>query len=187
MELIPSEITDLGMLRRILYASVYLPKDLPEYWSVIAAFANAETTAKISPDIIKTMVENPQLQNPTYTDKVMMKEIHMLCSSSSQPIFSRKSLMQLLKSEYCSKCENTDVRIPGTLLCVWHYFGYSVHRLEHEDNLYNRIKLDQRRFEAAHFRYAVLSTPNSIFTVVEFCLNCMQVFTHLRSEPAQDS
>ena len=88
MELIPSEITDLGMLRRILFASVYLPKDLPEYWTVIAAFANAETTAKISPDIVKRMVENRQLLSPTAfnTDKEMMQEIHMLCPSSSQPI-----------------------------------------------------------------------------------------------------
>ena len=90
MELIPPEIADLGTLRRILFATTYLPKDLPEYWSVITVFAKGETTStnKIKPDIVKTMVENLQLLSPTVfnTDKEMMSEIHTLCPSSSHPL-----------------------------------------------------------------------------------------------------
>ena len=39
MEVIPSQIKDLGVVRRALFASVYLPKACPNYWSVITQFA----------------------------------------------------------------------------------------------------------------------------------------------------
>ena len=35
-----------------------------------------------------------------------------------------------------------------------------VHRSELQSNLYHRIRLDRRRFEAAHLRYAILNTAS---------------------------
>lgn len=32
--------------------------------------------------------------------------------------------------------------------------------MRHEDNLHNRIRLDRRRFEAAHLRYAILQVTS---------------------------
>ena len=35
MDLLPVELQDLSVLRRLLFAVVYLPKDLPHYWSIV--------------------------------------------------------------------------------------------------------------------------------------------------------
>ena len=39
MDLIPAPIAnDLGLIRRVVFASVYLPKDTSDYWSKVTAF-----------------------------------------------------------------------------------------------------------------------------------------------------
>ena len=80
MELIPPAIAcDIGLIRRIIFASVYLPKDTPDYWSKVTEFV---TNNKESKDIltftVKTMVENLQLLNEKAfsTDVQLSLEIH---------------------------------------------------------------------------------------------------------------
>ena len=90
MEVVPPEIADLGILRRIVFASTYLPKDLPEYWSIITSFAKAGVacTSEINQEIVKTMVQNLQLLNPKEfsTDKEMMNELHTFCPNGTHPL-----------------------------------------------------------------------------------------------------
>ena len=70
MDLIPAPIAcDLALVRRIVFASVYLPKGTPDYWSKVTAFVtNSEGSGSkdILPSTVKTMVENLQLLNDKY-------------------------------------------------------------------------------------------------------------------------
>ena len=94
MDLIPAPIaSDLGLVRRIVFATVYLPKDTPDYWSKVTAFAiNSEGSQEqldIPPSTVKTMVENLQLLNDKAfcTDAQMMAEIHAFSpTGSSTPL-----------------------------------------------------------------------------------------------------
>ena len=77
MDLIPALMaSDLGLVRTIVFASVYLPKDTPDYWTVFVT--NKEGSQDILPSTVKTMVENLQLLNDKAysTDAQMMAEIH---------------------------------------------------------------------------------------------------------------
>ena len=80
MDLIPALMaSDLGLVRTIVFASVYLPKDTPDYWSKVTVFVtNKEGSQDILPSTVKTMVENLQLLNDRVfsTDAQMMAEIH---------------------------------------------------------------------------------------------------------------
>ena len=59
MECLPPEFHDVAVLRRLIFAVVYLPKDTPKYWSVVAWFASHRNPGKmISPDSVKIAVEN---------------------------------------------------------------------------------------------------------------------------------
>lgn len=82
MEVIPSQINDLEVVRRALFVSVYLPKACPNYWSVVTQFAtmNSQLGKDLDSTTVKTMIENLQLLNATAfsTDKQLMEEIHAL-------------------------------------------------------------------------------------------------------------
>jgi len=89
MDLLPLEVLDVAVLRRILFASVHLPRDLPHYWSTIAQFASL-TGKSLQPESVKIAVENLQSVNEKAfaTDKQLVKEIHSLCTTPScaQPL-----------------------------------------------------------------------------------------------------
>ena len=70
---------------------MYLPKDIPEYWSVVAWFASHGNPGKtISPDSVKIAVENLQMisEKAFVKDQVLIQEIHSLCPTplSSLPL-----------------------------------------------------------------------------------------------------
>ena len=106
MDLIPAPIaSDLGLVRRIVFASVYLPKDTPDYWSKITAFAtnNCEGSQDILPSTVKTMIENLQLLNDKAfcTDVEMMAEIHAFSPTGiSHPL----GIVLVSSHTECHKC-----------------------------------------------------------------------------------
>jgi len=65
MDFIPPELKDLGVLRRALFASVYVPQACPNYWTVVAQFAqgNGKASEHISTSTIKVMIENLVVQH----------------------------------------------------------------------------------------------------------------------------
>jgi len=67
MKFLPPQLADISILKRILFASTYLPKEFPEYWTVVTDFAKAGSSGNkmISPDTVKTTVENLQLLIPS--------------------------------------------------------------------------------------------------------------------------
>ena len=42
MDLLPAELQDAAILRRIIFAAAYLPKDVPHYWSIVGQFSAAK-------------------------------------------------------------------------------------------------------------------------------------------------
>ena len=43
---LPPELQDVSVLRRLLFAVRYLPKDLPNYWSLVGAFITTQCRGK---------------------------------------------------------------------------------------------------------------------------------------------
>ena len=109
MDLIPAPIAcDLALVRRIVFASVYLPKDTPDYWSKVTAFVtNNEGSKDILPSTVKTMVENLQLLNDKAfcTDAEMIAEIHAF-----SPVGSSIPLGIALVSS-CTECQKCDGKL----------------------------------------------------------------------------
>ena len=58
-------MTETAVLRRMLFATSYLPGDLTQYWDVVASFGNQGSTGKsqISASSAKTAMENLQVLN----------------------------------------------------------------------------------------------------------------------------
>ena len=104
MEVIPSQIKDLGVVRRALFASVYLPKACPNYWSVVTQFAtmNSQLGKDLNSTTVKTMIENLQLLNATAfsTDKQLMEEIHALHCFRNEPL----GIVLVSPNEQCALC-----------------------------------------------------------------------------------
>jgi len=79
MDLLPTKLQDLSVLRRLIFAVVYLPKDLPQYWSVVGEFAS-QGDKGLEPEVVRLAVENLRLLNEQafVTDKQLTDEIHAL-------------------------------------------------------------------------------------------------------------
>ena len=104
MEVIPSQIKDLGVVRRAQFASVYLPKACPNYWSVVTQFVtmSSQLGKDLDSTIVKTMIENLQLLNATAfsTDKQLMEEIHALHCFHNEPL----GIVLVSPNEPCAFC-----------------------------------------------------------------------------------
>lgn len=104
MELLPPEIADLGVLRRILFASTYVPKEFPDYWTLVTDFATAGTTSekRVSPHVVKTAVENLQLLTPPafVSDRQLMNEVHSFSPREKHPL----GLILISPHQKCSLC-----------------------------------------------------------------------------------
>lgn len=57
MDLLPPELQDMAILRRILLASACLPRDLPNYWLADTHFAS-QGGLSLEPQSVKIAVEN---------------------------------------------------------------------------------------------------------------------------------
>ncbi len=90
MELLPPELVDLTILRRILFASIYLPKEFPDYWTLVTDFATAGSSGdkKVSPEAVKTAVENLQLLSPPAfaSDQELVTELHAFSPKEQHPL-----------------------------------------------------------------------------------------------------
>lgn len=90
MELIPPELaSDLGLIRKIIFASVFLPKDFPDYWSTIAKFASVTSgNSQVTEENVKVMIENLQVFNDHafYSDKQLLSEFLSFSPNGGRPI-----------------------------------------------------------------------------------------------------
>ena len=65
MEVVAAKVTDVAVLRRMLFATAYLPADIPNYWAIVARFAclHSPEKAGISPQVAQMTMENVQFLN----------------------------------------------------------------------------------------------------------------------------
>ena len=86
MDLLPPELHDVAILRRILFASVYVPKDLPDYWLAVTNFAS-QGGLSLQPQSVKIAVENLTSINEKAfaTDKQLLSELYALRATPSNP------------------------------------------------------------------------------------------------------
>ena len=62
MDLVAAQVGDVGVLRRMLFATSYLPSDVPHYWNIVSTFCNPGSP-RISPESVKMLMENMQILN----------------------------------------------------------------------------------------------------------------------------
>lgn len=86
MDLLPPELHDVAILRRVLFAAVYLPRNLPDYWLAVTRFASLGGSS-LHHESVKVAVENLEIINEKAfaTDQQLSREIHTLRSASSNP------------------------------------------------------------------------------------------------------
>ena len=88
MELVAAQVGDTGVLRRMLFATSYLPSDIPHYWNIVATFST-QGSSRISPETTKMLMENMQILNAEAfcTDGELMRElISMEYGPTKQPL-----------------------------------------------------------------------------------------------------
>jgi hypothetical protein len=104
MDLLPAELQDLAILRRILFAAVYLPSEMPNYWDVITGFANNDVLKPLQPHSVKLAVENLRVINESIfaTDRDLSKEIHDL-KTSSEAIYPL-GVVLVSSQDICTSC-----------------------------------------------------------------------------------
>jgi hypothetical protein len=75
-------ITEVSVVRRLLFAVVFLDSQLPKFWEVVIEFATEGRVSKnsVTPDIAKALVENLRLlnKNAFITDETLEKELILL-------------------------------------------------------------------------------------------------------------
>ena len=92
-------IQDVSVLRRLLFAVVFLSPDLPMFWGVVLEFATAGKVSKssITPEQVKVLIENLQSFNAAafQTDDELQKQLIFLdapgLKSIGLPLIGQKS------------------------------------------------------------------------------------------------
>ena len=83
-------IQDVSVIRRLLFAVVFLTPDLPMYWGVVIEFATAGKVSRtsVTPDQVKALVENIETLDATafQTDHALQKEMIFLTITGKKPL-----------------------------------------------------------------------------------------------------
>lgn len=58
---VASVLPDISVLRRLLFASAYIPKEMPHYWEEVTAFAFSEVDQRPEFMEVKVLMENIEL------------------------------------------------------------------------------------------------------------------------------
>lgn len=95
------ESSSVIVQRRMYFASLFLPADLPHYWDIIARFRSKRST--VTPEAAKLTVENTKIIDPEafisdaeLTEKILQIE----CSATKQPL----GIPLIPSQTYCTTC-----------------------------------------------------------------------------------
>ena len=88
MDIASSLVKDVSVLRRMLFASTFLPCDMPHYWEVVASFSNQGSYENVSSSQVKLLMENLEILNQQAfsSDLILTREL-LSTESKSQPIY----------------------------------------------------------------------------------------------------
>jgi hypothetical protein len=88
-----SEVNDIAVLKRLMFATSYLPPETPHYWEIVTQFGGCHfgfnREDKLSPDSVRVAMENIKFMNPNaFTMETdMIKElVTMPYGPSKQPL-----------------------------------------------------------------------------------------------------
>ena len=95
---------DVCVLRRLLFAVVFLSPELPMFWGVVVEFATAGRVSKLSvtPEQVKAIVENIHALNSAAfdTDLLLQREIILLNIPGKKPL----GYILISNLKICEKC-----------------------------------------------------------------------------------
>lgn len=104
MDFIPPELKDLGLLRRALFASVYIPKACPNYWEIVTQFAKGGSRSDEDRDVstVRVMIENLQLFSGAafVSDSQLIENIHSVRSVGDRCL----GVVLVSANEECNLC-----------------------------------------------------------------------------------
>lgn len=90
LEVIAKYIKDVSVLRRLLFAAVFLSPQLPEFWGLVVEFATLgkDSAQSVTPEQARVFTENIRLLNAKAfdTDEDLLKEILRLEIPAAMPI-----------------------------------------------------------------------------------------------------
>ena len=103
MDLLPAELQDAAVLRRIIFAATYLPTDVPHYWSIVGQFLGA----KVDPEVLRVAVENLHTLNEAAfaSDEQLTKELQGLSPSADLRIGTPIGLVHISNVTSCRLCD----------------------------------------------------------------------------------
>ena len=103
MDLVTSVVKDVAVLRRMLFATTYLPRGMPQYWEVIACFSNQGSNEKVSTSQVRLLMENLQTLNKQAfsSDLVLTNE---LLSTDSNPLTQPLGVVLVSAKDTCRSC-----------------------------------------------------------------------------------
>ena len=90
LHLIAKYIQDASVLRKLLFATVFLSPHLPEFWGLVVEFATAgkDAASSITPEQARALSENIQTLNSSAfdTDEKLFKELLQLELPTTKPL-----------------------------------------------------------------------------------------------------
>ena len=98
MEEFVSNATNICVLRKILFAVVFLPEDMPNYWETVRTFAKADLTV----NQLQSVVQNLQYLNKSafLTDRQLISTMCATSDSIGIILVSANKKCQICHSAY---------------------------------------------------------------------------------------
>ena len=109
LALFAQHLKDISVLKRLLFATAFFPRDLPSFWGVIVEFATAGKVQRnsIDADTAAALVENIHTfdQKAFDTDKVLLQELIAWKPVSAGDLFKQPLGIVLISSKHqCELC-----------------------------------------------------------------------------------
>ena len=97
-------ITDVSVVRRLIFAAIQLPKDTPNLWSVAVAFATQGKQSFLTAEQAQVLVENLQEldANAFASDEVLCHELMKFQIPRSKPL----GLLLISTNDKCLLCQS---------------------------------------------------------------------------------
>lgn len=95
-------VPDIAVLRRLIFASAYIPKEMPHYWEEVTAFAFNGVDKKPEPEGVKVLMENIELldQKAFNTDTELLADLRTHDSIQNQPL----GIVLISSNTICLQC-----------------------------------------------------------------------------------
>ena len=92
--------SNLPLLRKILFAAVHLPSEMPKYWEAVAEFSSG--SKKVTASQARNFVENLQYlkQSAFVTDKQLLEELYFQKDASLRSA----GLILISSRKLCTEC-----------------------------------------------------------------------------------